>query len=109
MLRKLAAVTVIPAIQAVEGHPASLVCVPPAPPNQGGGTTLPQPSPPAVIYLYVPNNPNNPAAGEVIYYGPPPAPAGYVCYLETLFVPDPTFPGGLTPVTRTNCYWTYPP
>lgn len=107
MLTKLPIVTVIPAVPAIEGRAASLVCEPLLPPETGGGSVVAPPPPPANTYIYVPANP-------AVYTGVETrtqvsvVPAGYVCEIGTYFLPDPTFPGGLVPVIENRCYWEYP-
>jgi hypothetical protein len=134
MLTKPYTVTVIPSVPGVPGSAESLVCTPappviepgspspvpspgspssPPPTNSGGGTTLPSGSSASggtgqLIYLYVPNNPSDPAAGEVRTPYISPAPAGYTCQTGIFYLPDPIFPGAVTPVYETRGYWTYP-
>lgn len=117
MLRKQYLVTVIPAVEAVEGQPASLVCTPPPPPADPGGPPPPPPPPPppeyptagSTIYLYVPNNPTDESAGQVRTESVAPEPAGYTCFTGIYYVPDPADPKLLQPVYETRCDWNYPP
>lgn len=108
-LRKLARTTVIPSRPGQPYIPPSTVCTPPPPPNDGGGGLPPNP-PPTGYYVYQPVDPNNPLAGETRAYFAGHPGGGYVCDTvpQMYFVPDPTFPGGLTPVYERRCYWTYP-
>lgn len=123
MLVKRAITTLVtPAVEAVEGHAASLVCTPPPPAVE---PEAPPPAPPPPVpgnppdpvvtyYVYVPNNPNDFSAGEVrtpLFDPPDDPPAGYTCdIVPTLYyVPDPSFPGGTMPVYEQRCYWNYPP
>jgi hypothetical protein len=115
-LRKQFLVTVIPAVEAVEGQSASLVCVVPPPPTDTGGSTGTDPPPTsggeAETYYYVPNDPNDPLAGEVRTPGTyPPEWTGYTCEIDPSvhYIPDPNFPNGVQPVYERRCYWNYPP
>lgn len=107
-------VVLIPGSPAIEGRPASLVCVPPPPPPV---TAYPPPSvPPSAgtpigYYVYVPNNPNNPAAGEVRTFFSSHPGGSYICDTEpqTYFIDSPASPGTLLPVRERRCYWQYPP
>jgi hypothetical protein len=114
VLIKQAIVTFIPGVDAVEGHAASLTCVTPPPVVDTGGSVEPPPNTDSelgdLIYLYVPNDPDDVGAGEVRTPAHAPEPAGYVCDTEptAYLVPDPSFPGGTMTVYEIRCYWTYP-
>lgn len=104
MLTKPAIVTVIPGTPGQAYEPPSQVCVP-LPPRGEGGTTPPTPAPGSVVYVYVPNNPNNRYAGEV-RTPMSTSPAGYTCQAGLFF--DIVIGGLVTPVYEVRCYWNYP-
>lgn len=109
-LRKTPAITVTPGNAGQPYIAPSTVCTPLPPPDDGGGSPPPTPTPALPYYVYVPNNPANPAAGEVrTQYRFHPG-AGYTCDVtpQTYLVPDPAFPGGFVPVRERRCRWNYP-
>jgi len=117
MLRKTAIETVVPPVQGVEGSAESTYCTAPPPDEEDGGGPIPpggaegddgdsDGSNIQQIYLYVPNDPNNAAAGEVRTPALAPAPAGYTCGLHTHTVHIDE--GVDTPVREIRCTWNYP-
>lgn len=108
MLTKPSLITVIPAVDGRDYRAASETCYAGVPPGTGGDTYPPGTPPP--------ESATNPAAGTpivleshdgsggyIVTESTAPAPAGYVCRIETVFITDPNDPLHTTTQYNTVC------
>lgn len=112
MLRKTPITTIIPGVSGQAYKAASYTCTP-KPPAGTGGDTAPPPgsSTPSEYHVFVPNDPNNEAAGETYVVQATHPGTGYTCALQdpSSFI---TVRGANGfPITIQNsvvCTWSYP-